>query len=142
MNAPEQLAQVADMRARIAELEGLCEQQGLEIRELDHEKRGGYLQRNYLVAVLTRVFPAGIRKTHIEGWSEHWQNCVYVDLPSGQVSYHYPDSQAHLFAHLPEYLKPYDGHSKEDVHDRLMALPDLPETQKKFVMGFLNLRTK
>jgi len=43
-------------------------------------------------------------------------------LPTGQISYHYHDSQAFLFDDLPPYEKPWDGHDKEKVHSRLIAL--------------------
>ena len=86
------------------------------------EKDEAYRQRNHLVAALARLFPSGIRATNIEGWEPDWRGCVFIDLPSGQISYHYHDSQAHLFADLPPYEKPWDGHDKETVHARLAAL--------------------
>jgi len=88
------------------------------------DKDEAYRQRNHLVAALARLFPSGVRATNIEGWSPDWHGCVYIDLPSGQISYHYHDSQAHLFAGLPPYDKPWDGHDKKNVHARLAALPD------------------
>lgn len=78
-----------------------------------------YHERNNLVAALTQIFPSGIRATDIEGWDPDWQNCVYIDTPRGQISYHYHTSEAKLFAHLPAYTKDWDGHSKELVHQRL-----------------------
>lgn len=69
-----------------------------------------YLERNRLVALLSKVFPSGKKKTAIEGWSEDWHGCVYIDLPTGQASWHYHDSQAWLFEHLPEYQGAWDGH--------------------------------
>lgn len=86
------------------------------------EKDEAYRQRNVLVAALARLYPSGTRKTNIEGWSEDWHGCVYIDLPAGQVSYHYHDSQAHLFAGLPPYEKPWDGHDKEEAERRLSAV--------------------
>lgn len=86
------------------------------------EKDEAYRQRNYLVAALTKLFPSGIRPTKIAGWDPEWDGCVYIDLPSGQVSYHYHSSQAFLFDHLPKYYNAYDGHDKEIVHNRLLTL--------------------
>jgi hypothetical protein len=34
-----------------------------------------------------------------------------IDTPEGQMSWHYHDEDAHLFAGLPPYEKPWDGHS-------------------------------
>jgi hypothetical protein len=85
------------------------------------EKDEAYRQRNFLVAALARLFPSGIRRTtDIDGGE--WQGCCYIDLPSGQISYHYHDSQAFLFENLPPYEKPWDGHDKEMVHSRLVGL--------------------
>lgn len=83
---------------------------------------GAYAERNKVVALLARLFPAGIRRTEIEGWSDEWQNCVYIDLPTGQASWHYHSDEAHLFAALPPYDKPYDGHSTAEKYERLAAL--------------------
>jgi hypothetical protein len=86
------------------------------------EKNEAYRQRNHLVAALARIYPSGIRATNIEGWEPEWHGCVLIDLPSGQISYHYHDSHAHLFAGLPPYTKEWDGHDKDVVHARLGAL--------------------
>lgn len=96
----------------------------------DHEALGNmearkdeaYLERNRLVALLSTLFPAGRARTAIEGWSEDWHGCVYIDLPTGQASWHYHDSQAHLFDHLPEYQGKWDGHTTEQKYERIAAL--------------------
>ncbi len=87
--------------------------------ETRSDKDGAYFERNNLVAAIARLYPSGIRSTSIEGWDAEWHGCVYIDLPSGQISYHYHDSHAHLFADLPPYEKPWDGHDKDTVHKRL-----------------------
>jgi hypothetical protein len=92
------------------------------IEELRADKDQAYLERNHLVAALARLYPSGIRATNIPDWSPDWHGCVYIDLPSGQISYHYHDSQAHLFVDLPLYTKEWDGHDKDVVHARLAAL--------------------
>lgn len=85
-------------------------------------KDGAYRERNQLVALLASVFPAGIKRTEIEGWSPEWHGCVYIDLPNGQASWHYHDSEAHLFAHLPPYAGEYDGHTTEEKYARIGQL--------------------
>lgn len=84
-----------------------------------------YTERNHLVAALAKVYPSGLRKTDIPGWDEEWQGCCTIDLPTGQISYHYHDSEAYLFEGLPPYMGEYDGHTKEIVHERLRGLPAL-----------------
>jgi hypothetical protein len=83
---------------------------------------GVYLERNELVALLASLYPAGIRKTNIPGWEPEWQNCVYIDLPTGQVSWHYHNREISLFEHLPPYEREYDGHSTEEKYARIWQL--------------------
>lgn len=90
--------------------------------EMEARKDAAYYERNQLVAALSKLFPAGVARTAIEGWEPAWHNCVYIDLPTGQASWHFHDSQAHLFAHLPPYEKPWDGHTTEEKYSRLAAL--------------------
>jgi hypothetical protein len=85
-------------------------------------KDGAYLERNQCVAALSKLFPATVSRTAIEGWSEDWHGCVYIDLPTGQVSWHFHDSQAHLFAHLPSGVVKWDGHDTPEKYRRLAAI--------------------
>lgn len=83
------------------------------IEQLERERDGAYLERNQLVALLASVYPSGIKRTAIEGWHEDWHGCIYIDFPWGQASWHYHESQADLFSHLPPYEGQWDGHSTE-----------------------------
>jgi hypothetical protein len=86
-----------------------------------------YQERNRLVALLSRLYPSGIRKTEIPGWDPEWHNCVFIDTPEGQMSWHYHDREAYLFADLPEYIYEYDGHStteKYQLIERLCVMYD------------------
>ena len=89
------------------------------LAEVEGYKDGAYTERNKLVALLSKLFPSGTKRTAIEGWSEDWHGCVYIDLPTGQASWHYHDSQAHLFAHLPPYAGTWDGHTTEQKYERI-----------------------
>lgn len=93
-----------------------------ELRSMRDRKDGAYLERNQVVAALAKCFPSGTARTAIEGWSDDWHGCVYIDLPTGQVSWHYHDSQAHLFADLPPYAGKWDGHDTPEKYRRLAAL--------------------
>lgn len=93
------------------------------IRGLKEGKDDAYKERNQLVAALTKVFPSGTAKTAIEGWSEDWHGCVYVDLPTGQCSWHYHDSHAYMFSKLPAYTQAWDGHTTDQKYERLRQLP-------------------
>lgn len=100
-------------------------------RELEAEKDGAYLERNQVVAALSKCFPSGTARTAIEGWSEDWHGCVYILLPTGQASWHYHDSQAYLFAHLPPYRGSWDGHDTPEKYRRLAALASTTEAAGK-----------
>ena len=86
------------------------------------EAAAAYTERNHLASALAHLFPSGIARTAIPGWDEEWHGCVYIDLPTGQISYHYHDSEHYLFVDLPPYRGIWDGHDKETVHQRLMDL--------------------
>ena len=93
---------------------------------LKNAKDGAYLERNRCVALVARMalamgMKAGVAKTAIEGWSEDWHGCVYVDLPAGQVSWHFHDSQLWLFSGLPAYAGEWDGHDTPEKYRRCAA---------------------
>ena len=86
-----------------------------------------YLERNQVVAGLAALavklgYPAGIAQTSIEGWDEAWNGCVYIDLPTGQISWHYHESQSNLFDFLPKYVGSWDGHDTPEKYRRVLAL--------------------
>ena len=91
-------------------------------------KDAAYAERNKLVAALAHIFPAGVAKTAIEGWDAEWHNCVYIDTPVGQLSWHYHDSQAMAFMDLPPYPGKWDGHTTEEKYERLAKLGELDIT--------------
>lgn len=89
------------------------------IAEEREAKDAAYKERNQLVALLSTCFPAGKAKTAIEGWDEAWHGCVYIDFPWGQASWHYHDSDAWMFEHLPQYLGEWDGHTTQEKYDAI-----------------------
>lgn len=80
-----------------------------------------YKERNQLVALLSTVFPSGKVKTAIEGLDEAWHGCVYIEFPWGQASWHYHNSDAWMFEHLPPYNKQWDGHTTEQKYAGIAA---------------------
>lgn len=105
--------------SRIKALEAL-------VAEKEGEKDGAYAERNQCVGLIAKFalvlgYKVGIAKTAIEGWSEDWHGCVYIDLPTGQVSWHYHDSDAWLFSFLPPYGSAWDGHSTPEKYERVNA---------------------
>jgi hypothetical protein len=94
-----------------------------------------YEERNRLVALLARLYPSGLRHTAIEGWDPEWNGCVFIDTPVGQMSWHYHDREAHLFDGLPPYVKPWDGHTTEQKHERLAKLMAIVPRSGIFIGG-------
>ena len=58
-------------------------------------------------------------------WDPEWTNVVFIDLPFGQVSWHIHDSEMPLFADLPPYDRPWDGHTTAEKYARLAQLRTL-----------------
>ncbi len=90
--------------------------------EVEIAKDEAYAERNKLVAALARLYPSGIARTDIPKWDPEWHGCVYIDSPAGQLSWHFHDSEAYLFASLPPYEKPWDGHTTDEKYERLARL--------------------
>lgn len=129
-----QLAEAMEKRvterveARLAQAQ---QEPSAELKEMEARKDAAYLERNQVVAALAKCFPSGTAKTAIEGWSEDWHGCVYIDLPTGQASWHYHNSQAYLFADLPEYRGKWDGHTTEEKYLRIAKLQSqAPQTEE------------
>lgn len=108
----------------------VCEQAFLDAREsCQKEIDNAYWERNRLVAILARLFPSGRAVTNISGWDNKWHNCIYIDTPRGQLSWHVHDDEMIQFASLPEYPGDWDGHTTEEKYRRtLLLLLDLDKT--------------
>lgn len=103
-------------QARIAELEA-------DKARLTKDKHGAYAERNLLVAALSKLFPAHLERTTIEGWDPEWEQCVYIELPTGQVSWHLKVGEEANFAHLQWREGPsWDGHDTPEKYRRLAAI--------------------
>lgn len=86
-----------------------------------------YAERDRLVAALSKLFPASLgRHPQEEPWEDDWRWIVFIDLPTGQVSWHMHDSELPWFAHLLPPNEPperkWDGHTTEEKYERLSKL--------------------
>jgi hypothetical protein len=88
-----------------------------------------YNERNRLVALLATIYPSGLAKTAIDNWDESWHNCVYIDFPWGQASWHFHDNELYLFEKLPVYEKNWDGHTTEEKYDAIQKQVNLHLTK-------------
>jgi Lar family restriction alleviation protein len=100
-------------RARVAELEG--------------QKNGAYSERDRLVSALSKHYPASLeRHPENEEWEDDWRWIVYIDLPTGQASWHIHDSELPLFDHLPRLQgRKWDGHTAEEKYERVSKLEEV-----------------
>jgi hypothetical protein len=93
------------------------------------QKDGAYAERNQVVALLARMalalgWRAGLRGHEPDpdpAWDDDWKNVVAIDLPTGQVTWHYHDSDRPLFSSLPPYTAPWDGHDTAEKYRRVNA---------------------
>lgn len=88
---------------------------------------GVYTERNQCVALIARMAQAlGYTVGKVVGpaafcdASEEW-NLVFVDLPSGQVSWHIHESEMPFFDFLPLYEGRYDGYDTQEKYRRVLA---------------------
>jgi hypothetical protein len=114
-------------------------QPSTDLDEMTARKDAAYAERNKVVAGFAALamklgYAACRTRTAIEGWSDDWHGCVYIQLPTGQVSWHYHDSEAELFSFLPENAVTWDGHDTDEKYRRVLALR-YPTTSDPRVMG-------
>jgi hypothetical protein len=92
---------------------------------LAREKDGVYHERNRLVALVSALFPASLER-HPEDdkeWENDWRWIVFIDLPTGQASWHINDKELPLFDHLPRVEgRVWDNHSTEEKYERIEKL--------------------
>jgi hypothetical protein len=84
------------------------------------DKNAAYQERDQLVALLAALYPSWLGRDLSAG--EGWGNVVYVDLPTGQVSWHVHDSEMPLFRHVSPLGGTWDGHSTDEKYARVQAL--------------------
>jgi hypothetical protein len=99
-----------------------------ELEKLRSQKDAAYSERNKVVALLARMAPwmgweSGLARHPEEdvSWERDWMTIVFVNLPAGQASWHFHDSEQHLLGGLPRYVEPWDGHTTEEKYRRVDA---------------------
>jgi hypothetical protein len=105
-----------------------------EIEELTKAKDAAYRERDQVVALVARMalalgWRAGLRSHEPDPdptWDEDWKNVVAIDLPTGQVTWHFHDSERPLFHSLPQYAGRWDGHTTATKYERVNAVLTRP----------------
>ena len=79
----------------------------------------------HLVRLLTLTYPSAISAAvpSRTGFDRELDWFVYVDLPTGQVSWHIKHEFKGLFSHLIALpISPWDGHGQEEKWNRIVEL--------------------
>lgn len=98
------------------------------VDELEEQKNNAYSERNNCVvglALLARDlgYKVGIAQhdPNDTEWEDDWRNILVIELPTGQVTWHFHDSEMHMlysFGALEGYE--WDGHTTEEKYRRLL----------------------
>jgi hypothetical protein len=102
------------------------------VPELETARRGAldnvYNERNRVVSAFAHLadavgWPVWVATTAIEGWDAEWHNCLFINTPAGQVSWHFHDREADLFGDLERHNdREWDGHTTDEKYRRLEDL--------------------
>ena len=105
-------------------------------RDYRKERDVAYAERNRLVAALARLLvrlddkPAAYcgRAWLAEhdpadaSWDPEWRTIVFIEGPTGQLSWHLHDSDVPLFDGLPRGENTWDGHTTAEKYERVARL--------------------
>lgn len=95
--------------------------------ELVASKDRAYAERNKCVvglALLARDlgYKVGLARHPEEDktWEDDWRNIVFIELPTGQLSWHMHDSDMYMLYSFCREPYEWDGHSTEEKYRRLL----------------------
>ena len=92
-----------------------------EIRRIAKERDGAYRERAQMAVALARLFPSWV---DIDLGESDWL-VLYVQLPTGQVSWHFSPSDRDLLDGITVGGETWDGHTTEEKYARLAQLSPL-----------------
>lgn len=98
-----------------------------EPAETPEEKRAidlVYAERDMCVSLIARLAVAAGYQAYLavdETADEGWRHIVYVELPSGQVSWHLKDKELGWFRGLPTRPNKWDGHDTAEKYRRVLS---------------------
>ena len=91
-----------------------------------------YEERNRVIALLCRLFPS---KVVLECETPGY-HVLYVDTAQGQLSWHFPETDLHLFSGIPTGEVKWDGHDTDEKYRRLALLvKDADDAMTQIVMA-------
>jgi hypothetical protein len=118
---------IADGKPRLGQLQIPAPRQ--PTTHLDNEEKKlvnrVYAERDMLVALVCRLSQMAGFEVHIapdETQPDEWKNVVFVELPSGQVSWHIHVKELGWFEDVPRRDdNKWDGHTDEEKYARVLA---------------------
>lgn len=94
-------------------------------KEVIDDRKNAYRERDFVVCALSKLLPSWLEQ-HSESdpdWDDEWRTIVFVQLPTGQASWHLHDSEVAWFRHLEHKDgNSWDGHSTGQKHQRILAM--------------------
>ncbi len=100
------------------------------------QKEKAYNERDRVVALAAKLakdlgYKVGKKRTPVPGWNSAWFGAIYIDLPTGQVSWHYHEREEGNFQALPEYDGVWDNHTTPEKYRRVFLHVTGKEEPKK-----------
>lgn len=97
-------------------------------------KDRAYAERDQLVCAISKVFPSWLER-HPDSdatWENDWRWIVFVQMPTGQGSWHIHDSELGWFDHLERRDgNSWDGHTTTEKYARLARMEAIQCLNKK-----------
>lgn len=95
-----------------------------DVELLEQQKDSAYAERNNLVLLLAGIYDSWMEKhpESDESWDDDWRNIVFIQLPTGQASWHIHDSEYNRFKLVIKKFKTgnsWDGHTTEQKYERV-----------------------
>jgi hypothetical protein len=98
-----------------------------EQEALDHRKEeldSVYTERNLCVALIAQYAPwfghkIGLKRHVGAKFDDEWQTVLFIDLPTGQVSWHLHERELVNFPDVGVYDGEWDGHTTEEKYERV-----------------------
>lgn len=120
------MANAAIARHEVAGAEPPINQESSEIAHLKEQLNNVYAERNMCVALIYHMarklgYNYGIRRS--SDFEPNWENCAMIDLPTGQVSWHFQKSEEDWLAEgdtLRAYAGDWDGHDTNTKYQRVL----------------------
>ncbi len=82
-----------------------------------------YIERDKLlslVAILAKEQGYNVGIGIDENMPDIWKHVVYIDLPTGQLSWHILLEELPWFENISDYDKEWDGHNSQEKYKRLL----------------------